>query len=73
MEDRGQKILYCLASEAPALKEIEKDILWADELGKTPKNTFIQELLKHGHEKHFLILSHYRSSRLWKMPTKQFL
>ena len=45
--------LYCLASGAPVSKEIEKYILRADELGKTLKNTFIQEPLKNGHEKHF--------------------
>ena len=35
--------LYCLASGAPVSEEIEIDILRADELGETLKNTFIQE------------------------------
>ena len=45
--------LYCIPSGVPVSEEIEKDILRADELGKTLKKTFIQERLKHGHEKHF--------------------
>ena len=45
--------LYCLASGTTVSEEIEIDILRADELGETLKNTFIQERLKHGHEKHF--------------------
>ena len=67
------EILYYIASGAPVIEEIGKYILWADELGKTLKNKFIQKRLKDKHEKLFFILSHDRSSRLWKMPTKQFL
>ena len=53
MEDSDKERLYCLASGAPVSEEIEIDILRADELGETLKNTFTQERLKHGREKHF--------------------
>ena len=49
---------YCLAYGTLVSEEIEKDILWADELAKTLKNTFVQERLKHGHEKHFFRSRH---------------
>ena len=55
------EILYYIASGAPVIEEIGKYILWADELGKTLKNKFIQKRLKDKHEKLFFILSHDRS------------
>ena len=73
MKIADNEILYYIASGASAIEEIEKYIRWADELGKTLKKKFIQKRLKNKHDKLFFILSHDKSSRLWKMPAKQFL